>query len=168
MIDMAKFGSSISNPYKGQAGGEDFSECVYDPAVQGDVLHVRKFQTLIQALGYFKYVLCESASTNYKIYFRGQEHAYGKVFQPALYRGCNREGTLMSHDGNLNRQIALVRKCCSWFKKSNDSVIEGVFQQYGMRTRWIDAVDNVWIALWFACHHAWSWKDNDMEFKKSI
>jgi hypothetical protein len=25
-------------------------------------------------------------------------------------------------------------------------------QHYGIRTRWIDVVDNIWVALWFACH----------------
>lgn len=29
---------------------------------------------------------------------------------------------------------------------------EPLLQHYGIRTRWLDVVDNVWIALWFACH----------------
>lgn len=24
--------------------------------------------------------------------------------------------------------------------------------RYGLRTRWLDVVDNIWVALWFACH----------------
>lgn len=27
-------------------------------------------------------------------------------------------------------------------------------QHYGFRTRWLDIVDNIWSALWFACHEA--------------
>lgn len=27
-----------------------------------------------------------------------------------------------------------------------------MLQHYGVQTRWIDAVDNIWVALWFACH----------------
>lgn len=32
------------------------------------------------------------------------------------------------------------------------AAIEPLLQHYGLRTRWIDVVDNVWVALWFACH----------------
>lgn len=164
MIDLSKFGGSIANPYAIAAGMRGFSELTRDSNVGGEVLHIRKFQTLIQALGYFKYVLCESANKNYKIYFRGQEKAFGSVYQPSLYRTCTRDGALMDRDGRIKRQIALARKCCKWFEKANDAVIEGVLQQYGMRTRWIDAVDNIWISLWFACHHAWTWNGGDSEY----
>jgi hypothetical protein len=30
--------------------------------------------------------------------------------------------------------------------------IEPLLQHYGLRTRWVDVVDNIWVALWFACH----------------
>lgn len=32
------------------------------------------------------------------------------------------------------------------------AAVEPLLQHYGTRTRWLDVVDNVWIALWFACH----------------
>lgn len=32
------------------------------------------------------------------------------------------------------------------------SSVEPLLQHYGIRTRWLDLVDNVWIALWFACY----------------
>lgn len=32
------------------------------------------------------------------------------------------------------------------------SAVEPLLQHYGIKTRWLDLVDNVWIALWFACH----------------
>jgi hypothetical protein len=31
---------------------------------------------------------------------------------------------------------------------------EALLQHYGIRTTWLDVVDNLWVALWFACHHA--------------
>jgi hypothetical protein len=31
-------------------------------------------------------------------------------------------------------------------------VVEPLLQHYGVRTRWLDVVDNIWAALWFACH----------------
>ncbi len=30
--------------------------------------------------------------------------------------------------------------------------VEPLLQHYGLGTRWLDVVDNVWVALWFACH----------------
>lgn len=30
------------------------------------------------------------------------------------------------------------------------AVIEPLLQHYGVRTRWLDVVDNIWVALWFA------------------
>ena len=164
MIDLSGFGGSIQNPYGDTGGSRGFSILVEDENVGGKVLHISKFQTLIQALGYFKYTLCTSPKNNFRIFFRGQENAYGKIYQPTLYRKCTQEGALTGRDGELNRQIALCKEDCRWFNKLDDSVVEGVLQQYGMRTRWIDAVDNIWIALWFACHHAWCWKDGDMEY----
>jgi len=32
------------------------------------------------------------------------------------------------------------------------AAVEPLLQHYGLRTRWVDVVDNIWIALWFACH----------------
>ncbi|WP_420914265.1 FRG domain-containing protein [Comamonas aquatica] len=32
-------------------------------------------------------------------------------------------------------------------------------QHYGLNTTWIDIVDNIWVALWFACHEARCTKD---------
>lgn len=32
------------------------------------------------------------------------------------------------------------------------AAVEPLLQHYGVNTRWIDVVDNIWVALWFACH----------------
>lgn len=32
------------------------------------------------------------------------------------------------------------------------AAVEPLVQHYGVRTRWLDVVDNIWVALWFACH----------------
>ena len=134
MIDLSGFGGSIRNPYGDAGGSRGFSKLVEDENVGGNVLHISKFQTLIQALGYFKYTLCTSPKNNFRIFFRGQENAYGKIYQPTLYRECTQEGALTGRDGELNRQIALCKEDCRWFNKLDDSVVEGVLQQYGMRT----------------------------------
>lgn len=35
-----------------------------------------------------------------------------------------------------------------------DYAKEPLLQHYGIHTRWLDLIDNVWIGLWFACHRA--------------
>ncbi|WP_082178271.1 FRG domain-containing protein [Arthrobacter sp. ZBG10] len=32
------------------------------------------------------------------------------------------------------------------------ATVEPLLQHYGLKTRWLDVVDNIWVALWFACH----------------
>lgn len=32
------------------------------------------------------------------------------------------------------------------------AAVEPLLQHHGLKTRWVDLVDNVWVALWFACH----------------
>lgn len=36
--------------------------------------------------------------------------------------------------------------------KTYRAAVEPLLQHYGIKTRWLDVVDNVWVALWFACH----------------
>jgi FRG domain len=31
------------------------------------------------------------------------------------------------------------------------AAVEPMLQHYGLRTRWLDLVDNIWVALWFGC-----------------
>jgi len=161
-VDVSRFQSAICNPFS-ESDDLRFAVQCDDVDVGGSVIHVTKFQTLIQALGYFKYVLCTGPNNNYFVCFRGQEHAYGQCFQPALYRKCTQEGTRTKRDSLLKQQIAVTKKLCG-FEKVDDCIIEGLLQQYGMKTRWIDAVDNIWIALWFACHHAWVWNDGRCDY----
>ena len=49
MIDLSRFGGSIQNPYGDVGGSRGFSKVVEDENVGDKVLHISKFQTLIQA-----------------------------------------------------------------------------------------------------------------------
>ena len=42
----------------------------------------------------------------------------------------------------------------SIFENIKPVVHEPLFQHYGISTTWIDLVDNIWVALWFACYKA--------------
>jgi hypothetical protein len=47
---------------------------------------------------------------------------------------------------------------------------EPLLQHYGIRTTWLDVVDNIWVALWFACHQARTtgWPEEYLHFEKRI
>jgi hypothetical protein len=46
-------------------------------------------------------------------------------------------------------------------------VREPILQHYGIGTRWIDLVDNLWVALWFGVH-TWHTKIFEREYKNVI
>jgi hypothetical protein len=52
----------------------------------------------------------------------------------------------------MNRYIDSCKKQGKILKQVPEYAWEPLLQHYGIRSRWIDVVDNVWVALWFACH----------------
>lgn len=93
-----------------------------------------------------------------KVLYRGQNRLYGSL-TPSLMRGKKYSDkclhnlkslvdTIMS-DSLLNKQFNLPAGC-----NSNPSVIEGALQHYGISTRFIDLVDNHWIALWMSLYES--------------
>ncbi len=105
------------------------------------------------AAGYLKFNLAKTDSEG--IYFRGQRKLYGSL-PPTLYRG-------LASTKAQDKKHEAVAELIDRFKASGS--IFGVFgayahepllQHYGISTTWIDLVDNLWVALWFACHRAMS------------
>lgn len=142
---------------------------VYDPFVKRDkagcVFYVKDFATFIQLIGKYKFLASQDGKCDKRVFFRGQPELYGTVFSPSAYRHVK-----TTKIGALNNKIdALVEKLqnsLTDLKKLPLSVVEGVFQQYGLRSRWIDAVDNIWIALWFACHRCWTTENGDLHYER--
>jgi len=113
---------------------------VYDVANQ----HV-----LVQAAGYLKHVLAKDATCG--VFFRGQTKLYPALL-PSLYRGA----TTQAHKQARDKALADYLKSCEGNVMSAvpDYAREPLLQHYGIRTRWLDLVDNIWVALWFACYTA--------------
>lgn len=115
-----------------------------------DVLHVFDPHALVQAAGYMKYINGSSAYES--IYFRGQTNLYPSL-SPALFRGCSGHLTQARRTHKLNAAIEQICNC-KIFNTFSNLTFEPLLQHYGLRTSWIDLVDNIWVALWFACHTA--------------
>ena len=141
------------------------------------VFDVANPQAMIQLAGYFKFV----AEPGSFVLFRGHRRLHATC-QPTLVRGRSPNRTVSSLTRSLRQYVdgLMEGKCICrtrvlsgprypWFcpervvrhSKRNGAglvagtprvAVEPLLQHYGLRTTWVDVVDNIWIALWFACH----------------
>lgn len=115
------------------------------------VWHVYDPHALVQAAGYLKFRFAKDEHEG--IFLRGQARLH-RGLVPSLFRGIKRKETQEGRVARLNGVIAEFRKQCPILENLDDVAHEPLLQHYGLRTTWIDLVDNVWVALWFACHNA--------------
>ena len=118
-----------------------------------NVLHVDEPHALVTAAGYLKFKLCRGSGEG--VYFRGQRKLYGSL-SPTLYRGLASKRPQEKRQATLSALIDEFRKSGTIFNSFGTYAHEALLQHYGIATSWIDLVDNVWVALWFACHQALS------------
>jgi hypothetical protein len=124
--------------------------CSYTPDPSGnDVLHVNSPHALMQAIGYLKH----TAEPWERIFLRGQGRLYDTL-SPTLYRGISNPMTQGKRHERLSRVLTEFSSESKLFKNVPDYAQEPLLQHYGIQTTWLDIVDNVWVALWFAVHRA--------------
>lgn len=112
---------------------------------------------LSQIAGYAKYRLANDGA----VYFRGQAREHGEM-RPGLFRKVATSATADSRTRQLQDYIKQqVSSNNIFINNTPDYAYEPILQHYGLKTRWIDLVDNIWNALWFACHTARSVGKND-------
>jgi hypothetical protein len=133
-----------------------------------DCLQADSLPGLIQALGYLKYRLDGNT------FLRGQSSLHEGRLEASLMRGAgrrqNRDTRIehfinqvapwpCDHAGLPHRSVSCPGTIGRDAGKSSllgsgvpRYAAEPLLQHYGIRTRWLDVVDNLWIALWFACH----------------
>lgn len=108
------------------------------PAVSVD-----SYQGLVRVLGYMKYSLKDKW-----ILFRGQTKCYGSL-KPGIYRASTDPPAEV--DGLLERFLDEYRAEVGFDPKPAHKVTtEPLLQHYGIRTRWVDLVDSIPYALFFA------------------
>jgi hypothetical protein len=146
---------------------QEFGEHVVDAASRVEVLHVVNSHALTQAAGYLKYNRAKNFGKG--VFFRGQTRMYPGL-SSALLRGL-KDGPKAVQQRALLRDFLLKIDDEKLALRSVDpQVREALLQHYGIRTTWLDVVDNVWVALWFACHHARvaRWPDGYLHFEKRV
>ena len=126
-------------------------EWVVDLPSGFEVLHVRTPHLLLQAAGYLKHTLAKNKPMT--VLFRGQPELYPTLL-PSLYRGATTARTKSKRDQLLRQHLDKIEEEKKIMRAVPSYAREAVLQHYGIRTRYLDVVDNVWVALWFACHAA--------------
>lgn len=108
-------------------------------------IRIENPQLLAAFIGYLKF---QNKSIG-KIYFRGENENHPGI-TPSLYRGNEITNEIIK-----NRTLAyneLLESIPPLFNsdrfKGED--INALLQHYGIKTNWIDLVDNLYVALWFA------------------
>lgn len=118
-----------------------------------DVIVAKNPHALVTIAGYLKYVCAKEMGQG--IYFRGQGTIYGTLC-PTLYRDIKAQAGRDKRERSLGDVLTTVRKSAGIFNTFGQYAHEPLLQHYGIWTTWIDLVDNVWVALWFACNRAHS------------
>lgn len=126
------------------------SDFEYDDGITVPLYEVRSFQALTQLIGYVKHI-----NPKWDIYYRGQGGNY-KTMRPSLFRKVKNIGKPKGEDETrIAKRSDLITGYIRNYKQKLEQLaipefaIEPTLQHYGFNTRWIDLVDNVWIALWF-------------------
>lgn len=130
------------------------------------VVSVEDLPVLIKAVGYLKYMF------DGHVYLRGQQRLHSRALLPSALRGI-KWTTFASLGAQVEKVVASSahwscdhvghRRTYCHEKATTGSArlvgggvpryaVEPLLQHYGMKTRWLDVVDNLWVALWFACH----------------
>lgn len=102
--------------------------------------------TLVQAAGYLKHIQGNNHSE--LIYFRGESKLH-QGLSPTAFRGISSHKAMSKVICRINTSIANFSRPLS---STKSYAHEALLQHYGLKTTWIDVVDNIWVALWFACH----------------
>jgi hypothetical protein len=112
------------------------------------VFHVTSPHAFMQACGYLKFIFGKESPC--RILYRGQANLYKSV-HPTLYRDVRSQDLKSKRDQLLKAYVLLAQTNLSDVPTHAQ---EPLLQHYGIKTRWLDVVDNAWVALWFACHEA--------------
>ena len=140
---------------------KDGSAVSYDEQTGLELLQVNTLASFIQAMGYLKFKLKDEFHVVYRgqisLYFVEKDDTDAYYFRPRALRNVQKPSAMRNAIAKLQKQVDIVRGANPIFRderKFPSMVIEALLQQYGYGTTWFDAVDNIWVALWFACHRA--------------
>jgi hypothetical protein len=86
---------------------------------------------------------------------------------PSLFRGSTSEDQIDKRVQAEEHLERAVRDTFSGMKRFSERHITAILQHYGVKTSWIDLVDNLYIAVWFALHDRLQVGKNAFSYTKS-
>ena len=117
------------------------------------VYHIDSFHLLTQFVGYAKYKNREIGG----VYLRGQTSLYEDennkkkiILSPSCFRSTYADANLRI--SKVTNKLHSVLSTHKTLQEYPDDIAFPLLQHYGMQTYWLDIVDNLWVALWFALH----------------
>jgi hypothetical protein len=116
-----------------------------------ELFYVETPFALCQLAGYAKYKLSKDGP----VLFRGQA-SYHDEMRPTLFRKVSSAGTCSARLRQSRDFIKSEECVASFLRRTPKQAFEPLLQHYGLATPWIDIVDNIWSALWFATHSSQS------------
>jgi len=131
----------------------------FDNGYEAPIIRVNSIHALNTLVGYCKHIY-ESEG---HIYFRGQSENY-KAVLPSLYRGITIKKSLNNKKHKLNVLVEQAVENNEILKKMDKKLIDPLLQHYGVKTDWLDLVDNLWVALWFTIHD-YIRAENDIQYE---
>ncbi len=116
-----------------------------------EVFHATTPHSLIQGAGYLKHTRAKRHRKG--VFFRGQTKLH-PTLQPSLLRGVKDGPANVARRKLLDHFLDDIGAQKKALRAVDADCREALLQHYGIRTTWIDVVDNIWVALWFSCHEA--------------
>ena len=118
-------------------------------------LYINDMRVLAGFTGYLKFQCWEKNKS--KVYYRGQREPFTLI--PSLFREITDKNKNIIETTNERLQTRykayakLVEEIKHLYEATRFQENFGpVLQHYGIRTPWIDLIDNVFVAVWFATH----------------
>lgn len=105
--------------------------------------YITGFRALNLVTGIIRYSLKD---THTKVYYRGQERDYPLV--PSLYRSTKTGEDAAIAEQKLSDILSCIEPYFDPLGTYDER--EALCQHYGLHTRWLDIVDHIQTALWFA------------------
>ncbi|MFN8354218.1 MAG: FRG domain-containing protein [Spirosomataceae bacterium] len=126
------------------------------------IFEIYSYHTLSQFVGYAKYLNREIGN----VYLRGQHKLYDTLL-PSIFRRTNSNSGFSNRCKHISEFLSICSQKMQFIKDLDDYAKEPLIQHYGIHTRWIDLVDNLWIAIWFGIHD-WHTRLYDREYKNIV
>jgi FRG domain len=120
--------------------------------IDGKLITLHKPELLAAFAGYLKF---QNRNSGSKIFYRGEKNFHINTL-PSLFRFDGVDFNNSNIQNRVNAYTELINQLHSIFKSKRflKENVGTLLQHYGLRTIWLDLVDNLFIAIWFSNYNA--------------